>query len=86
MLVNNPGDWTDTTAYFTIPSGKGPFTLKTIFPKDLDDTLPVELSSFTATITSDLTVKIAWTAQSETNHSGYNVLRAEANDLTTAIR
>ena len=86
MLVNNPGDWTDTTAYFTIPSGKGPFTLKTIFPKDLDDTLPVELSSFTATITSDLTVKIAWTAQSETNHSGYNVLRAEANDLTTAIK
>jgi hypothetical protein len=50
-----------------------------------EHTLPVELSSFTAIITSDLTVKIAWVAQSETNHSGYNVLRSEANALDCAI-
>jgi len=53
---------------------------------DEDPTLPVELSSFTATITSDLMVKIAWIAQSETNHSGYNILRAELRDLETAIK
>jgi len=53
---------------------------------DADPTLPVELSSFTATITNELMVKIAWVAQSETNHSGYNVLRAEANELSGAIR
>jgi len=53
---------------------------------DSDPTLPVELSSFTATITTDLCVKIAWIAQTETNHSGYNILRAEANDLTNAIK
>jgi len=53
---------------------------------DVDPTLPVELSSFTATITTDLCVKIAWVAQSETNHSGYNILRAENTDLTTALK
>lgn len=53
---------------------------------DGDPTLPVELSSFTATLTSDLMVKIAWVAESETNHSGYNVMRAEARDLSAALQ
>jgi len=52
----------------------------------LDQTLPVELSSFTAVITSDLCVKIAWVAQSETNHSGYNILRGENDILNSALR
>jgi len=49
-------------------------------------TLPVELSSLTATLTADLCVKIAWIAQSETNHSGYNVLRSESPFLNQAIK
>jgi len=51
-----------------------------------DPTLPVELSSFTAVLTSDMYVLIKWIAESETNHSGYNILRAEKKDLSTAQR
>jgi len=49
-------------------------------------TLPVELSSFTANLTVDLCVEIAWVAQSEANHSGYNILRAENQNLSEAIK
>lgn len=48
-------------------------------------TLPVELSSFTAVLTSDMHVKVAWTSESETNHAGYNVLRSEVKELSTTI-
>lgn len=48
-------------------------------------TLPVTLSSFTAVLSSDQHVKIAWTAESETNHAGYNILRSEVKDLFTAL-
>jgi len=53
---------------------------------DQDPTLPVELSSFTAVLTSDMYVLIKWIAESETNHSGYNILRAEKKDLAIAQR
>ncbi len=56
-----------------------------IFITKEDDTLPVELSSFTAVLTTDLLVKIAWTSESETNHAGYNILRSEVSDLSTAM-
>jgi len=85
IMLSNPGDWTNAIAYFTVPAAKGPYTLKVIFPKYLDDTLPVELSSFTAVLTADLHVNIAWTTESETNHAGYNVLRSEVKELSTAI-
>ena len=49
-------------------------------------TLPVELSSFTAVLTADMYVQIAWVAESETNHLGYNVLRNTDNDLETALQ
>lgn len=49
-------------------------------------TLPVELSSFMANINADLCVEIAWVSQSELNHSGYNVMRAETTNLSEAIR
>ncbi|MCB5272210.1 MAG: T9SS type A sorting domain-containing protein [Candidatus Cloacimonetes bacterium] len=48
-------------------------------------TLPVTLSSFTAVLSADLNVNIAWTAESETNHAGYNVLRSEVKELSTAM-
>ncbi len=51
-----------------------------------DPTLPVELSNFTAVLTSDMYVMIKWIAESETNHSGYNILRAEKKDLAAAQR
>jgi len=46
----------------------------------------VELSSFTATLTTELFVQLDWVAQSETNHLGYNVLRGETNQAADAIR
>lgn len=52
----------------------------------VDPTLPVTLASFTAVLTSDLHVKIAWMAESEVDHAGYNLLRSEVNELSTALR
>ncbi|PKN80422.1 MAG: hypothetical protein CVU48_01945 [Candidatus Cloacimonetes bacterium HGW-Cloacimonetes-1] len=49
-------------------------------------TLPVELSSFTAVFNTEMYVQIDWLVESETNHSGYNVLRSEIRDLDTALR
>ncbi len=46
-----------------------------------DHTLPVELSSFTATVTSEEAVKLDWITQSETEMSGYNVLRADTDSM-----
>ncbi len=50
------------------------------------ETLPVELSSFTATLTADLFVQIAWAVQSETNHLGYNILRGQTNLAAEALQ
>jgi hypothetical protein len=85
VMANNPGDWSATTAYLVVPAAKGPYTLKIIFPKDDNDTLPVTLSSFAAVLTADLHVNIAWIAESETNHAGYNILRSEVKELSTAM-
>ncbi len=49
-------------------------------------TLPVELSSFTATVNALNYVVLNWTTQSETNLAGYNILRNSTNDLSGAIR
>ncbi|GAB1367236.1 hypothetical protein MASR1M36_21070 [Candidatus Cloacimonadaceae bacterium] len=49
-----------------------------------DETLPVELSSFTAILTADLFVKLHWVTQSESGVSGYYIYRSEANDLGAA--
>jgi len=53
---------------------------------DADPTLPVTLASFTAILTADLHVNIAWMAASETDHAGYNLLRSEVKELSTALR
>jgi len=58
----------------------------TIMFGDDPQTLPVELSSFTATLTADMFVQVAWVAQSETNHLGYNILRAQSNQADEALK
>ncbi len=50
-----------------------------------EPTLPVELSAFTAFVTSDNLVSLEWITQSETNLSGYNILRGNTDDLGTAL-
>lgn len=50
-----------------------------------DQTLPVELSSFSAFVTASNFVGLAWITQSETNMSGYRVYRNESADFASAI-
>jgi len=48
------------------------------------ETLPVHLSSFTATLNEEKQVIISWTAQVETNMLGYNIFRSECHYLSEA--
>lgn len=49
-----------------------------------DDTLPVELSAFTAVFAGS-TPTIYWTTQSETNNSGWNLYRSQTEDYSQAM-
>ena len=50
----------------------------------LDETLPIELSSFTAQISSMNYVQLMWITQSETNVAGFRIYRNTSDDLETA--
>ncbi|MDD4156207.1 MAG: T9SS type A sorting domain-containing protein [Candidatus Cloacimonetes bacterium] len=52
----------------------------------IDDTLPVELSSFTVNATNSSTLKICWSTESESNLIGYHILRNISSDISTAKR
>ena len=78
--------WNDTSVTFNLPSTKSAGDLGFVFPQQEGQTLPVTLSNFTAVVTSENFVNIAWLAETETNHSGYNILRNEAKDLENAIK
>ncbi len=52
----------------------------------MDDTLPVELTSFTAVLTNANHSKIMWHTASESNLIGYNIYRSELDNISTAIR
>ncbi len=49
-------------------------------------TLPVELSSFTAAETADKHVKLKWTAETESNMLGYNIYRNKKPNLADAAK
>ncbi|MCB5251685.1 MAG: T9SS type A sorting domain-containing protein [Candidatus Cloacimonadaceae bacterium] len=48
------------------------------------DTLPVELSSFTAAVTGQNTVRISWVTQSESNLYGYYIYRGSSSELSVS--
>ncbi len=50
-----------------------------------DDTLPVELSSFTAQYIND-TPTLCWTTQSETSNAGWNIYRSQTDILEQAMQ
>ena len=50
----------------------------------LEPTLPVELSSFTVTISANNAVALTWVTQTETNVSGFQLYRHTNDDLATA--
>ncbi len=52
-----------------------------------NSTLPVELSSFEATLNSeDSQVNISWQTQSETDFLGFNILRANSANISEAVK
>jgi hypothetical protein len=53
---------------------------------DNEETLPVELSSFTAIATSDYFVNLHWVTQTETNLSGYYIYRNTQETIHNALR
>lgn len=87
LTSSSPGvsNWNETTVTFTL-SGKAAGDLGIVFPQQEGQTLPVTLSNFTAVVTSENFVNIAWMAETETNHSGYNIFRNESKDLENAVK
>ncbi len=49
-------------------------------------TLPVTMSSFTATMSTHTMVNLQWTTESESNILGFNVYRSEETDVAYAIK
>ncbi len=53
--------------------------------KGHDPTLPVYMSSFTASPTVGMFVRVQWVTESETNISGYNLYRNQTEDVDSAL-
>ncbi len=82
----NDGTWTNTQCTFTVPAVKANGDFEVVFNNRAEVELPVELSSFTAAVTSSYYVSLQWITQSETNHMGFNVLRSAMNNLSSATK
>jgi hypothetical protein len=80
----NLGVATVTVSGVTTLSGGGAKTTRRWTFAETDETLPVELSSFTAVLSITNNVLLQWITQSETNVSGYQLYRNNTNDLETA--
>ncbi|MBM4399093.1 MAG: T9SS type A sorting domain-containing protein [Candidatus Cloacimonetes bacterium] len=79
------GDWQNGQPYPVTGPGfcsffdiflEGKADIPVVISEGVDPTLPVELSSFTATFASGFYVQLNWIVQSETNHMGYNIHRS----------
>ncbi|HQC07811.1 MAG TPA: FlgD immunoglobulin-like domain containing protein, partial [Candidatus Cloacimonas acidaminovorans] len=80
---------TDKTVIFTMSGlGKGSkaaYELQIVLNDESGQTLPVVLTSFTATQMVDGKVRVDWVTQSETNLSGFRVLRNTVAEISTAM-
>jgi len=84
-IISNPGTWTEEIVSFILEA-KADGDVDIVFPIDAESPLPVELSYFNAIYTAQGYVTICWVSQSETNHSGYNILRSEDRNYANAIK
>jgi len=84
-IVNNPGGWTASSVWLTLPSAKAEGDVYLAFPNSGENTLPVELSSFTAIINANSNVLLTWVTQSEDNCLGYHIFRNTTDGLDSAI-
>lgn len=76
------GDPRWLTIYVDDTLDKGLWTIG----RDDENTLPVELSTFTAQVNSTNNIVLRWTTQSESNLSGYYILRSQSSDLDQALK
>lgn len=78
-------DWTsDANVTFVEISDFGAKGTLIITLEDEEEPLPVELSSFSAILTSQNKVNVLWVTQTETNLTGFYILRADSEDLADA--
>lgn len=85
-----PSDEDDFKVLFGIKdaygiNSTGALSTTLLYNAEYSETLPVELSSFDAIATAEDYVNINWTVQSETNISGYFIIRGLQNDIDTAL-
>ena len=50
-----------------------------------EETLPVEMSYFGAVVSAQNYINITWVTQSETNVSGFQIYRAQTDDMSNAV-
>ncbi len=79
-----PADFGSWTFFEVLFEAKAPVTV-VIGERDLT-TVPVELSSFTATINAQNYVQLTWISQSESNILGYDLYRNDSLDLNSALK
>jgi len=85
-LIQNPGAWDDQSAWFDVSATKNRSEdLFIVFSDSSDHTLPVTLSNFAAIYLTTGSVRLNWTTATETGVMGYYILRAEQEDLATAL-
>lgn len=73
-VQNTDDNWSATTPAAATPSTLSP-----------EQTLPVELSSFTASVTAGESVLLCWETASESDLLGFRVLRNDVDDLSSAL-
>ena len=94
-----PGDYPGAGTYYVTAAGYNVWdpinvvqTVETMtenlpnstFYGDWEDQVPVELSSFTATLTGQFYVQLSWTSQTETQMMGYRVYRNTSAEQSTS--
>jgi len=80
-IVCTGASW--TILNFDFGSAKAPVAIP--FHLNDEQTLPVELSYFAATLTAQNFVKLTWVSQSETGLLGYRVYRSENDNQANAV-
>lgn len=78
-------EMTSGTASFTINAAKNA-DIELLMGNGNNPTLPVELSHFSARLTAQNYVQLAWVSQSETNVLGYYIYRNDKPELSSAAQ
>lgn len=85
VLISGPNPIPSTTPSYTFVGVDFGAKAPVIVVINDNATLPVVLSSFTATLTAQNNVKLTWVTQSETGMLGYRVYRNESNSQSDAL-